>query len=198
MEFLNVKKIKNLLSPYLTPCGFGVCWLQIVLFQMPPLLPPCLSLSSVQMVCLRRDNYWSCLTYREHIVRNTLSLVLASSLKVLVGSCGLKQTLIKVSHSPFLCPKYYYMIKAKPVHSQLQNPLAGEGEEKCKFHSHSHWAFKISKSFMFGAGRMENWENGPNLKSSICRRQTRTTSGLRMRRKIPVSSLNDFEFALFF
>lgn len=91
----NVKKIKDLLSPYLTPCGFGVCWLQIVLFQMPPLLPPCLSLSSIQMVCLRRDNYWSCLTYREHTVRNTLSLVLASSLKVLIGSCGLKQTLIK-------------------------------------------------------------------------------------------------------
>lgn len=95
MEFLNVKKIKDLLGPYLTPCGFGVCWLQIVLFQMSLPLPPCLSLSSIQMVCLRRDNYWSCLTYCENIVRNTLGLVLASPLKVLLGSCGSKQTLIK-------------------------------------------------------------------------------------------------------
>lgn len=95
MEFLNVKNIKHLLCPYLIPCGFGVCWLQIVLFQMSPLLPPCLSLSSIQMVCLRRDNYWSCLTYREHILRNTLGLVLASSFKVLLGSCGVKHTVIK-------------------------------------------------------------------------------------------------------
>lgn len=95
MEFLNVKKLKYLLSPYLTPCGVGVCWLQVVLFQMPPLLPPCLSLSSIQIACLRKENYWSCLTYREHIVRNTLGLVLASSLRVLLGPCGVKQTLTK-------------------------------------------------------------------------------------------------------
>lgn len=36
------------------------------------------------------------------------------------------------------------------------------------------------------------------IQSSVCQRETRTTSGLRMRRKIPLSSWNDFGFALFF
>lgn len=90
------------------------------------------------------------------------------------------------------------MVKAKPDYSQLQNPLRKEGEEKCTFHSRSHWTFKMSKNFMFWAGRIESWENGQNVKSSICRRKAMATSGLRMRRKIPVSSLNDFGVALFF
>lgn len=45
---------------------------------------------------------------------------------------------------------------------------------------------------MFRAGRIESWENGQNLKSSIRRRETRTTSGLRMGRKIPVKFIKLF------
>lgn len=198
MEFLNVKKIKDLLCPYLTPRGFGVCWLQIVFSQMPPLLPPCLSLSSIQMVCLRRDNYWSRLTYREHIVRNTLGLVLASSLKVLVGSCGLKQTLSKSLTLHCCAPSIITWSKQSQSTPSCRIFSEERGKENVHFvlipTEQSRWA----KSFMFGAGRMESWENGQNLKSSICRKETRTALGLRMTRKIPVSSLNDFVLALFF
>lgn len=57
MEFLNVKKIKDVPCAHLTPLGLGVGCQQIAVpFQMPPLLPPFLSLSSIQTVCLRRDH----------------------------------------------------------------------------------------------------------------------------------------------
>jgi len=37
-----------------------------------------------------------------------------------------------------LCLEYYFTVKVKPGHSQLQTPLREEREEAATFHFHSH------------------------------------------------------------
>lgn len=58
------------------------------------------------------------------------------------------------------------MIKAKPVYSQLQNLLGGEGEGKCTFCSHSHWTVKMSKKlYVWGRqdGELGKWAKSEEL-----------------------------------
>lgn len=98
----------------------------------------------------------------------------------IVGSCGLKQTLIK----PLTLHVVLRVLLYGPNRASSL-PLE-QREEAVTFHSpfHCHGTFSMSKCFMFGAGGTESWENGlKNLKSCVCARETRAIQRLRMKRK---------------